>query len=228
MFWKDEKPPVYAVPDDIVDVAFRIDSAVLPLDHAYALREAVAAKMPWIREEPGAGIHPIHGAESGNGWERPSDPEVDVLHLPRRTRLRLRVPNTRVPDARKLTGATLEVGGYAVAVGTADVRLLQPAATMFARHVVTGDFGSENEFLSWAADTLAAGGITARKLVCGRTHELRLPSGRLALRSLMIADLTQEESIRVQQDGLGEHRALGCGIFVPCKGITAVRTDPDG
>jgi hypothetical protein len=38
----------------------------------------------------------------------------------------------------------------------------------------------------------------------------------------MLADLSTDESIRLQQQGLGPRRLMGCGIFIPHKGIDAV------
>jgi hypothetical protein len=38
----------------------------------------------------------------------------------------------------------------------------------------------------------------------------------------MIADLKPGESLSIQQFGLGEERKLGCGLFLPHRGIDAV------
>jgi hypothetical protein len=38
----------------------------------------------------------------------------------------------------------------------------------------------------------------------------------------MIADLTKEEAVTLQEEGVGEHRLFGCGIFLPHKSIDAV------
>jgi hypothetical protein len=38
----------------------------------------------------------------------------------------------------------------------------------------------------------------------------------------MIADLKTDESLALQQFGLGEGRKLGCGLFLPHRGIDAV------
>ena len=38
---------------------------------------------------------------------------------------------------------------------------------------------------------------------------------------------TAEESVRIQQEGIGDMRTMGCGIFIPHKGIDAVRTSED-
>jgi len=66
--------------------------------------------------------------------------------------------------------------------------------------------------------------IRVRKAVCGRTNRLATPEGLISTRSLMLAGLTQDESIRLQQRGLGHHPLLGCGIFIPHKGIDSVKS----
>jgi len=38
----------------------------------------------------------------------------------------------------------------------------------------------------------------------------------------MIADLSKKESIRLQEEGVGDQRLYGCGIFLPHKSIDAV------
>jgi len=55
---------------------------------------------------------------------------------------------------------------------------------------------------------------------------VKLPDGRERItRSLMVAELKQAESVRLQQHGMGEGRKLGCGIFLPQKDIKAVNSD---
>ena len=76
--------------------------------------------------------------------------------------------------------------------------------------------------MSYAADQLRELGIRVRKLLCGRAHAIRHPDGRLYTRSLMLADLEAEEAVLLQQQGIGRHKKLGCGLFIPHKGIKAV------
>jgi hypothetical protein len=64
--------------------------------------------------------------------------------------------------------------------------------------------------------------VRVRKALCGKTTAIDSPGGPIEARSLMLADLTQDESILLQQRGLGPYRQLGCGIFIPHKGIDAV------
>ena len=52
--------------------------------------------------------------------------------------------------------------------------------------------------------------------------KITTPNGIIHTRSLMVADLRKSESVKLQEQGIGEHRLLGCGLFVPQKGIESV------
>ncbi|MEJ2346131.1 MAG: type I-MYXAN CRISPR-associated protein Cas6/Cmx6 [Gammaproteobacteria bacterium] len=241
MYWEEDrtKDTPFVVPDDVVDVAFRIRARSLPLDHAHALSEALHAMLPWLADDPAAGIHLIHGAESGNGWYRPDDPENEVLCPSRRTRLTLRLSAERVGDAEALGGRTLDIAGHALGVEAGgEVKVLSSLPTLFARYVVApdpiaGTGGADDEqareeaFLDWAVGELRALDIVVRKALCGRSHVMRTPSGEIHTRSLMLADLEPEESVRLQRLGIGPHRRMGCGLFIPHKGIKAVKGDDE-
>jgi CRISPR-associated protein Cas6 len=203
----------------VVDLSFAITGRLLPVDHAYALAEAVWAVLPWLRTEPNAGIHQIHVAESGNGWYRPDEASGQRLHLSRRTKMVLRLPKERLGQARRLVGATLDVGGCPLEVGKSSVRPLSTLPTLFARYVATPPESDEQQFLSHAAGLLEGEGCPVRKLVCGRAHVIRTPGGDILTRSLMVADLEVQASVKLQQQGLGPGRQLGCGLFLPHKGV---------
>jgi CRISPR-associated protein Cas6 len=227
MFWedkKDENTP-YVVPDDVVDMLYNITCRCLPLDHAFSLSTAVRERLQWIDEEEQAGIHLIHGAESGNGWIRPEDSDDQLLHLSRRSRMTLRVPRHRIDDARELTSQTLDIDGYKLEVGEAKQKLFSTMPTQFARYLVVPEgiaHDDEEAFMAYVVEQLRELDIRVRKLLCGRTHALRHPDGDLYTRSVMLADLEVEEAIRLQQHGIGEHKKIGCGLFLPHKGIKAV------
>jgi CRISPR-associated protein Cas6 len=229
MYWNDEqeKKPEFRVPDDVVDLAFRVGCPTLPLDHAHALSQALLDLLPWLEDEAHAGVHLIHGAASGNGWYRPEDAANAVLHLSRRTRMRLRVPRHRLDDARRLTGRRLDIEGHALEIGASEVHLLSSLSTLFSRYVITGADTDEAGFLEEAAQGLREMDINCRKMLGGISHTLHFPDGPVHTRSLMVADLEPEQSVRLQQLGLGEGRHTGCGLFLPHKGIKPVNDDKE-
>ncbi len=224
MYWQDQedRKKQYVVPDDIVDLSFKVQCKQLPLDHAYDLSQAIQGSLPWIADEPRAGIHLIHGAESGNGWIRPQEPDA-LLNLSRRTRFMLRLPKHRVTDAMQLAEKRMQVGNHELVLSQPQEKLLSSHTTIFARYIVTDHLTDEEAFLEMAAGLLDSQGIQARKMMSGRAHVLRMPEQDLATRSLMIDSLDTEESVHLQRHGLGAGRKVGCGLFLPHKGIDAVR-----
>jgi CRISPR-associated protein Cas6 len=229
MFWTDDdSPDRFPVPDDIVDLLFGIDCKRIPVDHAHLLAAALRHALPWIGDEPGFAVHAVHVAGSQNGWERPEHGTDSYLSVSRRTKLILRAPKHRVSELlRDLPGERLDLGGEPLTVGAGKSRPLSTETTLFARYVAL-DLGAaspedETAFLDAAARALAALQIRVRKAVCGRANPLETPDGPLFTRSLMVAGLTPEESIRLQQQGLGPHPLLGCGIFIPHKGIDPIK-----
>jgi CRISPR-associated protein Cas6 len=226
MFWQeDDKRDVVTTSEKVVDLSYKIDCKQIPTCHAWELSQALYDALPWIREDVELGIHQIHGATSGNGWERPADGEL--IYLSKRTRMYLRAPTDRVDDARELEGKTLDVAGHAVGIGSMSVKQIDPFSTLFARYIVTGEGDSEEDFLRGVVQQLEARDIHARKLLCGISHQFEANGEKIDTRSLMIADLDKTTSIALQETGIGPHRHLGCGIFVPHKGIKAVGDTED-
>jgi CRISPR-associated protein Cas6 len=225
MYWQeDHTDRPFEVPDDILDVLFSIECKRLPVDHAYPLSTALRGVVPWLDTEPGAAVHSIHVAGSQNGWERPEHGSDQYLMPSRRTKLVIRVPKGRVADLEAtLTGATLDLAGCTLTIGPAKTRGLSKEPTLFARQVVSRPGDDEGAFLAWAVDELRALGVAARKAMCGKELLLETPEGPVRTRSLMLADLSPEEAVRVQQVGLGPRRDLGCGVFIPHKGVEAVK-----
>jgi len=145
MYWQeDNKKDDVSTSDKVVDLSYRIDCKQIPTCHAWELSQALYEVLPWIKGEPEVGVHQIHGATSGNGWERP--PDGELIHLSKRTRMQLRVPASRIDEANELAGKVLDVGGCSVAVGKMTSKLIDPSATIFARYIVTPNGLDEDAF----------------------------------------------------------------------------------
>lgn len=207
--WDDEDEDSQYTPA-MVDVVFALDGKLIPFDHASALAREVKRLLPWFATEPQAGIHPIRGALTEHG----------TLVLSRRATLVLRVPRQRVAGCMALSGAELTLDGMLVRVGAAKERELKPHPAVHAYYVVTGH-DEELPFALAIRDELRARG-TPCKLVCGKPHIIQSEEGPLTAYNLALYDLTGEQSLRLQDQGLGLHHELGCGIFLPHKSFAAV------
>ncbi|WP_456377998.1 type I-MYXAN CRISPR-associated protein Cas6/Cmx6 [Thiolapillus sp.] len=223
MLWEDNaSSSEETLATDAVDLAFSMQCRQLPVDHLYALSCALQQVLPTPQKNR-IGVHEIHIAGSQNGWERP-DPALGQYLVPsRRTRLHIRVPGDQAEEIiLKLQNHTLDVDGCQLMLGAAKKKPLACHDTLYARHVLMGNAAEtkdENLFLQRMAAELEQHGIKVRKALCGKTSQISTADTPLLTRSLMIADLNPAESILLQQKGLGEHQHLGCGLFLPMKGI---------
>ena len=140
--------------------------------------------------------------------------------LNRRAKLVIRFPSSRLEDLQKLSGQSFMVDGHTLSLGASQVKPLTQHTPLYAHTVGTGS-EDERTFTQDILRELDAMNITTR-FICGKPQKFfdgeKIATGY----SLMLHGLPIEHAIRVQQQGLGLHRKLGCGIFIPHKSITAV------
>jgi CRISPR-associated protein Cas6 len=227
MYWQeqDDNKASFQVSNEVFDLLFELNGKSILVDHAYLLAQEVIKNISSQAKEHIA-IHQIRVAESGNGWSRP-DQLDDLIHLSKRTKLIIRVHKDAHQALLKLEGQTLNIGDQALIVGKCKVRKLSRLTTIFSHGIVCDEDQSENEFLTTVVHELEQQRIFVKKMICGSSRLIRSNGVPLFTRSLMIANLTPEDSVLLQQQGLGTDRLLGCGIFVPHKGIEAVYSKPE-
>jgi CRISPR-associated protein Cas6 len=194
----------------MIDVAFALEGHALPHEHRFALADALQAALPWLGTEPRAGVHRLNVVRGGG--------EDDLLS--RRTRLMLRVPRERADAAAALAGVTMQLGSHRLRAGRARTRELLPHGTLYAALVVA-EGPDEAAFLRGVQRELEALGVRGQA-VCGRWQSAE--AGRVLGCSLMLTGLDPAQSLVLLQQGLGPHRRLGCGLFVPHRSAAAVGT----
>jgi CRISPR-associated protein Cas6 len=205
----------------VVDIHFKLCATTLAAEHRYALFRALAEHLPWLLEV-GAGISPIQPRFSGNGWQRDSAVSDEVLHIAKRTRLHLRVPRARVNEVLALQDRSLLIDEHSLTLKTGNVRELLPEGTLYARSIVAMD-ADEQAFQERVVASIKAQNIDVNRVMCGLYGSMPVDSTVIPTRAFMITDLTPAESLRLQTQGVGDLRHLGCGLFVPHKSVAAVR-----
>lgn len=193
-----------------VDLIFPISGRFLPRDHAQALKDALCRAWPWLEVEPLAGVQ---GIKLVPGLEAQA-------MLSGRAKLLLRLSRARASELLSGAAIELEVAGQALHLDVPHVRELVPHTTLYAYHVAAAD-ADEVAFMATVARELAGLGVGGER-VCGKRQRLTLASGAVTTFSLMLHGLAPEPSLHLQQHGIGPHRLLGCGIFIPHKSAAAV------
>jgi len=202
--------PVLALDNSVVDVVFPITGHALPRDHAQALKQALCAQWPWLATDGQAAIHPVKLV-----------PGLDALALlSKRSSLLLRVDSPRADALLALAGLDLVVDGHPLHLGSAHRRELQPHATLYA-YKVAAESTDEVTLMASVAQELAEMGVGGER-VCGKRHSMQVEGQVVNTFSLMLHALKPDQSMRLQQRGLGASRLLGCGVFVPHKSAAAV------
>lgn len=223
MFWQENsKLEDFTLPDCVQDAVFSIRTKILPMDHAYLLKVALLAHLPWLAalEDSGAGVHDISIAD-GNGWQQ--DRATGFYYPSKRSKLSIRLPKEKLAACAELVGKTLELGEYQIQILKMESpKLLQTLPVLLAKNVACAQNMDEDGFLQCCFDQLGAMGVVPKKMLAGLSHQIHTSNDIIHTRALMVADLRKMESVRLQEKGIGAHRLLGCGLFVPQKEINPI------
>lgn len=207
-------------PSPVIDLSFEIRGTSVPADHGYALYAALARCLPWVHGDKATGIHPIRGQLIGGR----------MLALTRASRLVLRLPASKIPEAISLAGQRLDVDGAALTVGVPAVHPLHPSPSLASRLVVIRGFTEAGSFLEAVTRHLAELGVQGSAALVAHSRQLpleskaggRSPFVRRTLRisgrevvgfALRVEGLGPEDSLSLQAAGLGGRRRFGCGVF---------------
>jgi CRISPR-associated protein Cas6 len=199
-----------------IDVQFPVSGERLPTDHLYLLYAALTRVAPGFhRGEDGLRFAPINGDRGEKG----------TLRLFGRSRLRLRLPAERIAEVLPLAGHSLEVGEHRILLKAPFVTPIEPAPLVAAKVVTYKHATDPVKFLEQTRhklDELGIGGEPGIPLIetgarAGepRRQVLRIKGRRVVGFALQVAGLTAEESVQLQEQGLGGRTRIGCGFFVP-------------
>src|SRR2546423_7774924 len=187
-----------------VELRFPLMGAALPCDHGQGMFRAISRL---IREAASADWLLVKAMRSA----RPSGGALQEVSP---ARLRMRLPQSRVSRMLELAHRRLQIGSHLVRLGTPEISLLYPCASLYAKCVVINGCATPDGFLNalvWRLDEM---GIRC-EIEVGRCRRFRAGRRMVTGFALALHDLCEEDSIALQEQGLGSHRHLGCGFFVP-------------
>lgn len=203
----------------MIELQFPVLGQSLPADHGYLVYSALSGLLPLLHGD-GDGVHiavgPISGQWTGNGTLALSS---------RRSRLRIRLPPEQIALVLPLAGKTLDVGGQRIRVGVPTVQQLVSTPALAAKMVTIKGFMEPDEFLAAAGRQLDELGIRGKLGIpvhhgAQRENEprrkvMRIREKKVVGFPLHATELTAEDSLRLQEYGLGGRRKMGCGFFAP-------------
>lgn len=194
----------------MADLAFAVRGTCVPADYRFALWSALCALLPWLDQEPWAGLVGLRITPTG----------APLALLAQRARLTLRLPLRCLDAAGQLQGALIELGPDVMQLTQAHARPITPSGTLYAQMVVT-DRQDEAGFVRSVERELAELGVAGR-VILGRRSGVHAGQADLSGFSLAVHNCAADHSMRLQQAGIGAQRGIGCGIFVPYKRIEGI------
>jgi len=196
-----------------IDLSYRLSgNQPIRSDHGYALFASVSRLLPEVHAENGIGIHPIGGRQDG---------DRRMMLMPWST-LSFRMSAEKMPALLPLAGKSLVLHDATVRVGVPEVRTLTPATALRSRLVVIKV--AHTDAAALAAESFA---VAARKqieqlaisseaiLSVGKRRTMRMKQREVVGYEVIVEGLTAEESITLQEKGIGGKRHMGCGVFLP-------------
>jgi CRISPR-associated protein Cas6 len=221
-----------------LDIAFPLTGGAIPIQHGYRLFSALSKRFPYIHgSQTGLfGVFPIRG--------RFND-VTSMIDLTRDSCLRIRCEKRYVREFLGLVGKSLvlqtpaeeEAGeqGWRVRVGTSRLLPIRPAASLSSPMVLIRIKFQEGEsrvitperFMTVVEWQLREMNVKARPEIplnqnpasryFGDFHRktFEIKGHLLVGFPLELHDLSEYDSVVVQERGLGGKRSMGCGLFDP-------------
>lgn len=206
-----------------VDLCFPLEGKMIHGDSAYWVYAALSELIPELHNDADVGIHAIKGKP---GRDR-------RLTLTSQSKLVLRVPQSQLMRYLALAGQRLQLGEHSIQLQGGFLRQLVPASRLYSRLTTIRGFVDPENFQDAAQRQLRELGIQGQVLLVpqpeiaainqGKATGSRSPFLRRTVQikgkqivgfALRVQDLTAEESLLLQERGLGGRRHFGCGLFV--------------
>lgn len=202
----------------VLHLSFSLQGKTLPADHGYPLGSAIKKKLGLSALPKELSISTVTGTPTGEGY----------LWLQKWSRLRLRFPADQVQRWYQLQSQVLDLNGHLIRLVQPQLYLPQPATALRSRIVVIklkdwDEASAPHYFLESCQRGLEALSIK------GEVWIPSTPNGDLARKSLRIKDkhvlgysvqvdqLSPEDSLRLQDFGLGGRQHFGAGWFHPIR-----------
>lgn len=202
--------------EEYVDLTFKLRGAPIPLDNGYAVYSALSRICPSLHKLKSIGIHPISGIPTKN----------NLLELTAQSRLKIRIHHQQIPLIYPyLAGQAFHIGQNSYQLDIPDYKPLISSESVYSRLVIIKGFQYSTNFIEAVQRQLDNLGIQ------GKIELLTRQDGTPQKRQLTInkegkqfkvrgfgvkiSELHPEDSLILQEQGIGGKRKMMCGIFVP-------------
>lgn len=194
-----------------IELAFPVVGQNLPIDHGYQLYSALKHSLKQLKDWEDTSIKTISGKLDSS--------KRNELCLTERSKLLIRLPSDKVPLIYSFSGKSLTIGKHKIRLGIPEMNFLQPKSTLRSHIVVIRGYEEPDSFLLAAKRQLEQLNIQAAiELI---TNKDGIPKRKtikvkqtLVGFGIEVTNLSEENSLVLQEKGIGGKQKMGCGVFV--------------
>jgi len=190
--------------DPKVDLCFSIRGKTVPVDHGFDLYSCISRLLPLFHEAQDVGLKLIRGRYVGDG----------LLSLQPNSWLVFRLRSSGLSPYINLAGNTLDLRGHLIQIGVPKTKALTPAPVLYSHLVTTRNGQDQERFLTEISRQLSEMGVKA-EVQLGDRKTFTIHEKKVVGYSMQLLGLSDEDSIKVQEQALGGRRKMGCGFFEP-------------
>ncbi len=204
--------------EEYLDLTFKLRGAPIPLDNGHLTYRALSRICPPLHELNinNIGIHPIAGIPTRN----------NLLELTAQSRLKIRIHHQQIPLIYPyLAGQAFHIGQNSYQLDIPDYKPLISSESVYSRLVIIKGFQDSTNFIEAVQRQIDNLGIQGKIELLTRQDgtpqrrqlTLNKEGKQFKVRGfgVKISELNPEDSLILQEQGIGGKRKMMCGIFVP-------------
>lgn len=194
-----------------IELTFPVMGQSISIDHGYQLYSALKYRLMQLKDWDDISIKTISGKLDRDSRNQ--------LNLTDRSKLLIRLPSEKVPYVYSFGGKSLTIGRHKIRLGIPEMNFLQPKSRLRSHIVVIKGYEEPTGFLEAAKRQIEALSIkTDLKLISKKDGTVKPKTIKVNQISVGFGveanNLSETDSIVLQEKGLGGKRKMGCGVFV--------------
>ena len=187
-----------------VDLCFSVTGRNIPVDHGFDLYSAISRIIPDFHEAECIGIKLIRGRYIGDG----------LLDIHPNSWLTIRLRTSVLPGYINLAGKTVTIKDHNIQIGVPQTRSIVAGSSLYAHLVTTRNCQDQQRFENEISRQMAELKVNGECIV-GERKTFTIHDKKVVGYSMTINELSDEDSILIQEHGIGGRRKMGCGFFEP-------------
>ena len=211
IFREEQHEDIEIIHNPCIELAFSVMGKNLPIDHGYQLYSALKYRLAQLKDWNDISIKTISGKLDRH--------KRNEINLTERSKLLIRLPAEKVPFIYPFSGKSLTIGKHKIRLGIPEMNFLQPKSKMRSHIVVIRGYEQPDPFLTAAQNQLN------ELKIQGKIQLLTTKDGTPKRKTIKvkqtlvgfgieITNLSESDSLILQEKGLGGKPKMGCGVFV--------------